>query len=103
MIVFFAVSVFLEISNPQDGLTYVESEKGKKKLCLDGNLYIKDKTMNNKIYWKCERCKKIRYSARVITMQETLLKLMLLKSIVLKYDEEINVEEYLGSVAYISF
>ncbi|XP_042228774.1 uncharacterized protein LOC121870859 [Homarus americanus] len=55
-------------------ITFVESEKGKKKLCLDGYLYIKDKTVNNKIYWKCEMCKKMKCSARVITVNESIQK-----------------------------
>ncbi|XP_076045223.1 uncharacterized protein LOC143027676 isoform X3 [Oratosquilla oratoria] len=55
-------------------ITFVESEKGKRKLCLDGYLYIKDRSVNNKIYWKCDMSRKIKCFARVITVNDTIQK-----------------------------
>ena len=55
-------------------LSFVHSEKGKEKLCLDGYLYITDKSVSNKIYWKCEMSKKRKCSARVITVDDSIVK-----------------------------
>ena len=55
-------------------LSFVQSEKGKKKLCLDSYLYITDKSVSNKIYWKCEISKKRKCSARVITVDDSIMK-----------------------------
>ena len=49
-------------------LEFVSSEKGKSKLCLEGFLFIKDKQVDTKIYWKCEHYKKMKCKARVITV-----------------------------------
>lgn len=46
---------------------YVKSEKGKSKLSLDGFLFVKDKQLANKIYWKCENFQKTKCKARIIT------------------------------------
>ena len=36
-------------------LEYVFSEKGKKKLLDSGHLYVKDRSNDDYVYWKCEK------------------------------------------------
>ena len=40
---------------------FIQSEKGRAMLLLDGFLYVKDKQVRSKVYWKCqhsaEKCK----------------------------------------------
>jgi hypothetical protein len=49
-------------------LEFISSEKGKAKLCFESFLFIKDKAIDTKIYWKCEHSKKVKCKARVITI-----------------------------------
>ncbi|KAB0801401.1 hypothetical protein PPYR_01533 [Photinus pyralis] len=49
-------------------LEFVSSEKGKSKLFFESFLFIKDKQVDTKIYWKCEHSKKMKCKARVITV-----------------------------------
>lgn len=55
-------------------LQYIESVKGHRKLLLDGHLYIKDKQIDSKIYWRCERYKKFKCSVRVISVDNDITK-----------------------------
>ncbi|XP_066969135.1 FLYWCH-type zinc finger-containing protein 1-like [Macrobrachium rosenbergii] len=55
-------------------ISFIESEKGKNKLCLDGYPYIKAKAVNSKIYWKCEMSKKRKCCARIITVDDSITK-----------------------------
>jgi hypothetical protein len=48
-------------------LAFLSTEKGRKKLCLEGHLYHMDKQVQNKTYWKCEKCSRTKCPARVIT------------------------------------
>ena len=40
---------------------FIQSEKGRSMLLLDGFLYVKDRQIRSKVYWKCqhfaEKCK----------------------------------------------
>ena len=48
-------------------LNLILSEKGKFKLCLEGFIYVKDKEINGKNYWRCELFQKNNCKARVVT------------------------------------
>nr|CAI5821208.1 unnamed protein product [Callosobruchus analis] len=52
---------------------FVLSEKGKKKLLLDGYLYNKDKG-DEKVFWRCDYYYKIKCNARVTTLGNSVLK-----------------------------
>lgn len=52
----------------------VTSSKGKRKLYIDGYLYIKDYKRNNNIYWKCENFKKTLCKSRVIESENGVIK-----------------------------
>ena len=41
---------------------------------MDAYVYIKDKAVDNKIYWKCEMYKKCKSSTRVITVDDSIKK-----------------------------
>ena len=48
---------------------YIESEKGKPMLYLNGFLFVKDKGIRNKIYWKCQNFAKC-CKCRAITIDD---------------------------------
>ena len=48
-------------------LEFTVSEKGKRKLLVDGHLYVKDKAADTKMYWKCEKFAIMKCHARVHT------------------------------------
>ncbi|KAG8232524.1 hypothetical protein J437_LFUL013094 [Ladona fulva] len=54
-------------------LSFVASEKGKRKLRLGGHLFFKDKQVGDKIYWKCERFQKFKCKARVTTVGDKII------------------------------
>ena len=54
-------------------LKFVSSEKGRPKLLLDGYLYYKDKQVQERVYWKCERFRNIKCGARVVTECDSVL------------------------------
>lgn len=56
-------------------MEFIKSEKGKNKLLIEGYLFIKDKVIENKVYWKCEVSKKLKCSARVITIDDNATKI----------------------------
>jgi hypothetical protein len=53
---------------------YLTSEKGYRKLLFNFHLFVKDKSVGEKIYWKCEHFKKYECRARVVTLKEALYK-----------------------------
>lgn len=54
-------------------LEFITSEKGKRKLCVNGYLYYQDKKANTKIYWKCDKYYKLKCGARITTQEEIIL------------------------------
>ncbi|XP_076816250.1 uncharacterized protein LOC143462093 [Clavelina lepadiformis] len=53
-------------------MEFISSEKGKRKLALNGFMYVRDKTKNGVTYWRCEdylKCK-----SRVSTTEDDSLK-----------------------------
>ena len=55
-------------------LEFTVSEKGKRKLLVDGHLYVKDKAADTKMYWKCEKFAIMKCHARVHTEGDRILK-----------------------------
>lgn len=55
-------------------LEFVFSEKGNKKLLLKGFLFVKDKTVDEKTYWKCEHFLSKKCRSRAITRLEDVCK-----------------------------
>lgn len=53
-------------------LQFVTSEKGKKKLLVNGYLFYKDKVADPKTYWKCENFQTTKCKARITTLDETI-------------------------------
>jgi hypothetical protein len=55
-------------------LEFLVSEKGRRKLLVDGHVYVKDKAVNTKIYWKCDKFALMKCHARVHTEGDRILK-----------------------------
>lgn len=49
-------------------MEYVLSEKGKPKLCYNNFLFIEDRSVDTKVYWKCDLSRKYKCRARVTTV-----------------------------------
>lgn len=57
-------------------MEYVLSEKGKPKIVKDGYLYNRDKVLNNKTFWKCEKFAVFKCRARLHTVNENIVKFL---------------------------
>lgn len=68
-------------------VSFIDSEKSKKKLLHDGHLFYKDKENNNKVYWRCEKYNR-KCKARVITED----------GVVVKYK---NAHNHVGDAAHV--
>ncbi|XP_050503655.1 uncharacterized protein LOC126882715 [Diabrotica virgifera virgifera] len=49
-------------------MEYVLSEKDKPKFCYNNFLFIEDRSVDTKVYWKCDMSRKYKCRARVITV-----------------------------------
>ena len=54
-------------------LEYVLSEKGKNKLVHQGYTFIKDKSTDSKVIWKCDKSKTFKCRARVHTSNDSII------------------------------
>ncbi|KAL0267264.1 UNVERIFIED_CONTAM: hypothetical protein PYX00_009585 [Menopon gallinae] len=52
----------------------ISSQRGQKKLMLEGYLYCKEKDLNGKTIWKCDRWKKLSCHARIHVRENKVLK-----------------------------
>nr|CAD7458958.1 unnamed protein product [Timema tahoe] len=68
-----AQSLTLEFKSIVMALKFVMSEKGRRKLLLDGHLYYKEKQVEERVYWKCERFQSVKCGARVITESDIII------------------------------
>lgn len=56
-------------------LNYVSSQKGKYQLAHGGFYYVREKVVNNKVYWRCiEYTSKLRCHARIHTIGENIVR-----------------------------
>jgi len=55
-------------------LEFIFSEKGDRKLLLDGYVYVKDRVIVSKTYWKCENFASCKCCARVQTQADSVVK-----------------------------
>lgn len=55
-------------------LQFYQTEKGRKKLFLDGYFYHKEKQIENKVHWKCEDYQKTKCHAHVTTEGDVIIK-----------------------------
>lgn len=56
-------------------LNYVSSQKGKFQLAHGGFYYVREKVVNNKVYWRCiEYTSKLRCHARIHTVGESIVR-----------------------------
>lgn len=54
---------------PNKGLHFVTSQKGNSQLASEGFFYVREKTVRNKIYWRCvEYTSKVKCHSRIHTM-----------------------------------
>ena len=53
---------------------FIQSEKGKKKLCINNYMYFKERQIEDKIHWKCEQYQKTKCRARVTTVGDKIFK-----------------------------
>lgn len=56
-------------------LNYVSSQKGKYQLAYRGFYYVREKVVNNKVYWRCiEYTSKLRCHARIHTVGDNIVR-----------------------------
>lgn len=55
-------------------LQFIATEKGKKKLCEGGHCFFKDKTVDEKTHWRCEKYQQVKCPARVTTVEDEIVK-----------------------------
>lgn len=55
-------------------LEYITSEKGKRLLFDEGHFFYTDRKVDSKIYWKCESYHKVKCAARMITLDDSVIK-----------------------------
>lgn len=55
-------------------LEYVLSKNGNQELLDQGHLYVKGKSNDMKIFWKCKKCSTFKCHAASITAEETVIK-----------------------------
>lgn len=56
-------------------LNFVSSQKGKYQLCYEGFYYVREKVVNNKVYWRCiEYTSKLRCHARIHTVGNSIVR-----------------------------
>lgn len=57
-------------------LHFVTSQKGNSQLACDGYFYVREKTVRNKIYWRCvEYTSKVKCHSRIHTMDSRIVRL----------------------------
>lgn len=67
--------LFLQEKGESVQLNYVSSQKGKFQLAHAGFYYVREKLVNNKVYWRCiEYTSRLRCHARIHTVGERIVR-----------------------------
>lgn len=66
---------FSNLGEEEEALNFVPSQKGKFQLTHEGYYYVREKIVNNKVYWRCiEYTSKIRCHARIHTIGNSIVR-----------------------------